>query len=43
MSAIALENLQGWVSAEWDAQEAQKQGNLTAQRAQALSENPSNK
>ena len=43
MGTIALENLQGWVSAEWDAQEAQKQANLTAQRAQALSENPSNK
>jgi hypothetical protein len=42
MGIIALENLQSWVSAEWDVQEAQKQANLTAQRAQALSENPSN-
>ena len=40
MCDIALENLQGWVSAEWDAEEAQKQANLTAQRAQALNENP---
>jgi protoporphyrin/coproporphyrin ferrochelatase len=40
MCDIALENLQGWVSTEWDAEEAQKQANLTAQRAQALNENP---
>jgi ferrochelatase len=38
MTDIAMENLQGWVSAEWDAAEAQKQANLTAQRAQALNE-----
>ena len=39
MCDIAMENLQGWVSAEWDVSEAQKQANLTAQRAQAASEN----
>ena len=38
MCDIAMENLHGWVSTEWDAQEAEKQSKLTAQRAQALSE-----
>jgi len=30
--------LHGWVSTEWDAQEAEKQATLTRQRAQGLSE-----
>ena len=38
MSEIALENLQGWVSSEWDKAEAEKQAKLTAERAKALSE-----
>jgi len=38
MCDIAMENLHGWVSTEWDAQEAEKQATLTRQRAQGLSE-----
>ena len=38
MCDIAMENLHGWVSSEWDEQEAEKQATLTRQRAQALSE-----
>jgi ferrochelatase len=33
-----MENLHGWVSTEWDAEEAGNQNKLTAERAQALSE-----
>jgi len=36
MTEIALENLQGWVSKEWDVTEAEKQSKLTASRAKAL-------
>ena len=36
MTQIALENLQGWVSAEWDAAYAKKDAELTKLRAQAL-------
>jgi ferrochelatase len=38
MTEIALENLQGWVSKDWDPIEAEKQSKLTAARAKALSE-----
>ena len=37
MAEIALENLQGWVSFEWDKADAEKQAKLTAERAKALS------
>jgi len=36
MTTIALENLQGWVSADWDKVEAKKQNEQTALRAKAL-------
>ncbi len=36
MTAIALENLQGWVSGEWDNAQAKKDAALTKLRAQAL-------
>lgn len=36
MTAIALENLQGWVSAEWDYENAKKQAETTRLRAQAM-------
>lgn len=36
MSTITLENLQGWVSAEWNAEQAAEQAKLTQSRAQAL-------
>ncbi len=36
MTEIALENLQGWVSPEWDATSAKKDAELTKLRAQAL-------
>jgi len=39
MTQIALENLQGWVSADWDAETAKQENALTASRAQALSTN----
>ncbi len=38
MAEIALENLQGWVSKDWDKTEAEKQSKLTAARAKALGE-----
>ncbi len=37
MTAIALENLQGWVSSDWDAAKATKDNELTITRAQSLS------
>jgi ferrochelatase len=36
MTQITLENLQGWVSPEWDAEAAKKAAELTRLRAQAL-------
>ena len=36
MTAIALENLQGWVSADWDKAQATKDNELTKTRAQSL-------
>jgi ferrochelatase len=36
MTSIALENLQGWVSADWDNQMAKKDNELTKLRAQSL-------
>ena len=36
MTAIALENLQGWVSADWDANSASKEAEMTAMRAKSL-------
>ncbi len=36
MTTIALENLQGWVSPEWDAVQAKKDAEMTKLRAQAL-------
>jgi protoporphyrin/coproporphyrin ferrochelatase len=36
MTEIALENLQGWVSKDWDAIEAEKQSRLTASLAKAF-------
>jgi len=39
MTAIALENLQGWVSSEWDADAAEQMGRDTAARAKTLGAN----
>ncbi len=39
MATIALENLQGWVSADWDASEAKKADDMTKLRAQAMGAN----
>ncbi|OIR02835.1 ferrochelatase [mine drainage metagenome] len=36
MTTIALENLQGWVSTEWDSGDAKKEAELSKLRAQAL-------
>jgi ferrochelatase len=36
MTEIALENLQGWVSADWDVVKAKKEAELTQQRAHTL-------
>jgi protoporphyrin/coproporphyrin ferrochelatase len=36
LTTIALENLQGWASSEWDAAAAQAQAAASAQRARAL-------
>jgi ferrochelatase len=36
MSTIALENLHGWVSADWHAEQSAEQSKLTQSRAQAL-------
>jgi ferrochelatase len=36
MTAIALENLQGWVAAEWDSVQAKKEAEMTKLRAQSL-------
>jgi protoporphyrin/coproporphyrin ferrochelatase len=36
MTQIALENLQGWVSSEWDAEAAKHANEMTKLRAQAL-------
>jgi hypothetical protein len=33
-----MENLQGWVTSEWNSDAAEIQARLTAQRAQMLSE-----
>ncbi len=38
MCTIAMENLHGWVSSEWNQEAAEIQAKLTAQRAQMLSE-----
>ncbi|MDP1597018.1 MAG: ferrochelatase [Methylotenera sp.] len=39
MTAIAMENLQGWVSAEWDDNQAKKEAEMTKSRAQSLVNN----
>ncbi len=39
MTAIALENMQGWVSAEWDGNQATKEAEMTKLRAQSLVNN----
>ncbi len=39
MTAIALENLQGWVSTDWDANQAKKDAEMTKLRAQGLANN----
>ena len=36
MTEIALENLQGWVSTDWDTVQAKKEAEMTKLRAQAL-------
>lgn len=36
MTEIALENLQGWVSSEWDVIETKKEAELICQRAKAM-------
>jgi len=36
MSTIALENLQGWINPDWNAEQAAEQSKLTLSRAQAL-------
>ena len=36
MTEIALENLQGWVTADWDAMQAAKDSELTKTRALSL-------
>jgi protoporphyrin/coproporphyrin ferrochelatase len=36
MTQIALENLQGWVSTEWDNAQAKKDAEMTKLHAQAL-------
>lgn len=36
MTEIALENLQGWVSADWDETQAKKENEMTKLRAQSL-------
>ncbi len=36
MTTIALENLQGWVSADWDNEQAKKAAEMTKLRAQAM-------
>jgi ferrochelatase len=39
MTAIALENLQGWVATEWDAESAKNDNEMTKLRAQAMGAN----
>ena len=39
MTNIALENLQGWVSTEWDDAAAKQSANQTAENAKALGAN----
>lgn len=39
MTAIALENLQGWVSTEWDNIQAKKDAEMTKLRAQSMANN----
>ncbi len=39
MTAIALENLQGWVSTDWDSGQAKKETEITKLRAQAMGAN----
>ena len=39
MTAIALENLQGWVHTEWDSAQAKKDAEMTKLRAQSLAAN----
>jgi len=39
MTAIALENLHGWVSTDWDADAAKKEAEMTKLRAQGLANN----
>lgn len=39
MTAIALENLQGWVSAEWNDAEAKNEAEMTKLRAQSMVNN----
>lgn len=39
MTAIVLENLQGWVSTEWDSTQAKKDAEMTKLRAQSMVNN----
>ncbi len=39
MTAIALENLQGWVSPEWDGIQAKREAEMTKLRAQSMANN----
>lgn len=39
MTTIALENLQGWVSTNWDADAARQASEMTKLRAQSLANN----
>ena len=36
MTAITLDNLQGWVSTEWDSAQAKKDADLTQLRAKEV-------
>ena len=38
MTSIALENLQGWVTADWNSVEAKKESEMTQLRAQTMSQ-----
>ncbi|MFM2441279.1 MAG: hypothetical protein RLZZ349_1006 [Pseudomonadota bacterium] len=38
MTSIALENLQGWVTVDWDSAEAKKEAEMTKLRAQAINQ-----
>ena len=39
MTEIALENLQGWVTTDWDGMQAKKDNEMTKLRAQVMGAN----